>query len=392
MEQTVVHIKDIEEVYGKDWQLSEGLGARGARTKKVAIGFMEDEVPVMILSSLGPYVTLKLECINQVMDPHFQFIMPKDKVVKKELKPAVERFTPILDKYLPGRWFSDRTKLYMHYPELELTNSLGMKHTIYDLVVWTEITSTGALSSLYGKRFSFSPEEIVCGYSHSHLSAVEYPDSVFSSFCQGSNTPFDKMMKSLYKYNSDKEFELFLMQLEDYLKWESLEGRPHISMTDIGSAAGGDGRGTNYTEDQVHNVAMRILEIMSENPTSQIIVNNGYQNVIDPSMNPKWFYENVEKVILAEYSQYPTVGWDEMHQKYVRSGSRGGGSYEPINVTSTIDKLLVEKLKITPRVIETKTTVEQKISYRMGINNIQTVLDRVNKYMFTGRNTIISNV
>lgn len=158
-------------------------------------------------------------------------IVPAHLITSKEYPHAIEVYTPLLNRYFKDRWHYDEDEynLYLHYPELTITNTLGLSHTIYDLVVRIYITPEGEVQDLMGKRYSFSKIEITKSYNHSHLPRRT---NTFEYFCLGKDTPFAKLKNSLESVNSE-QFGMFLLSLTSYLQWESIEGNPYISIVDL---------------------------------------------------------------------------------------------------------------------------------------------------------------
>ncbi|MHA1197787.1 MAG: hypothetical protein ACTSQF_00320, partial [Candidatus Heimdallarchaeaceae archaeon] len=82
-------------------------------------------------------------------------------------------------------------------------------------------------------RGKVSPAEYDNGYMHSHLPAIAVSSvQSFNGFCLGE----DGIAQTIMMLNSTWSYELFrmaMLQLDDYVRWESLEGGPHICMEDV---------------------------------------------------------------------------------------------------------------------------------------------------------------
>ena len=68
-------------------------------------------------------------------------------------------------------------EIVIHFPEIRITNSKDMSHTIRDLYVKlmpTSTTSGMGFHDFQGKRMSATPEEIRANYKHSHLPGQSY--------------------------------------------------------------------------------------------------------------------------------------------------------------------------------------------------------------------------
>lgn len=150
-------------------------------------------------------------------------------------------------------------KFIIHYPELVITNTPGNQHLLRDVFVELVKTSTtsGKISfnDFKARRLTVTPQEVHHGYSHSHMSGAYFkfrdsdpPQYVtdrermqdtaldFRGFCKGSSEIINVLSLLVAEYTDDM-FRMFLMQLELYLSWESLEGGPHKQMSSIQGVA-----------------------------------------------------------------------------------------------------------------------------------------------------------
>jgi hypothetical protein len=120
--------------------------------------------------------------------------------------------------------------LTVYYPELEITNSAEFKHTLKDVYikyVFSRDNNKYRLLSLKMSRTTYTEKEYLDGYMFSHISTSTSILHYWSnSFCTGSGTVLEKEWKLLSSYNLSN-FRRFILLFEDYLKWESLEGRPY---------------------------------------------------------------------------------------------------------------------------------------------------------------------
>lgn len=163
------------------------------------------------------------------------------------------------------------------YPEVTITNSKGRSHNIKDLyflfsfdtgckahkygwydgennltlrvnpvgetdtLITTDepdasfIISEHCISdSLSGARETLSPIEYNKGYAHSHLTSRSRPSgfTVFGKCCLGHGEIRNTLAFLQAEFTSEL-LTLFLFQLDAYSKWESLEGGPHINMSNL---------------------------------------------------------------------------------------------------------------------------------------------------------------
>lgn len=147
----------------------------------------------------------------------------------------VREFT-VFDKFIIHKIYC-----VIHFPEFEITNSLGDSHIIKDLFVRIPIAIHRGTDSLYletveGLRTTVSTEEFSSRYEHSHLHSKSYDEKVnrtrFTTFCTG--TGDINSVTSLLNMGFDIDnFKLLLLQIDPFVKWESIEGVPYRRMSSI---------------------------------------------------------------------------------------------------------------------------------------------------------------
>lgn len=390
MEADIVALKDIQEVYKEGFEITGDLNSTVSKTK-VSEFFLDEDIVVKVIKKMGPFATLEIPG-----RANSRFIMPADKVLRKELPKAIDIYAPVLDAHFPNRWHKLGDTLYLYYPELEIKNSMGTVHTIYDMVVEVGCNlDRGNLTGLCGKRYSFSNAELAVGYVHSHLPAWdstneegEDTDSLtFQSFCTGGGTPFSKLIDSVNKRNSAKEIDLFLTQLTEYLKWESLEGRPFISMKDIGNSDTADGYGCDaITRKECKTISKFILDILADNPDSSRVVGKyRWTYILDPSFDPTWFFENIEQPVISKFlGERPGVllAWDKRTQRYVHDDIPGQTNELPL--VSEWEMPMITALNIKPKLINLPILDKEPTIPRISIDTLEKIVRSVNEYLVNG--------
>ena len=126
----------------------------------------------------------------------------------------------------------------VYYPEIVITNSNRKSHIITDLYVKFSFDYFGRLyTSFTINRGSYSDQEWYSHYKHSHTSGT-FPNIIdcFSSPCLG-NGPITStiavLRNTILETFSELEIVQFLMLMDDFLKWESLEGMPYKYIKNI---------------------------------------------------------------------------------------------------------------------------------------------------------------
>lgn len=187
-----------------------------------------------------------------------------------------EIFEAILNDLYPDLWFykeyynenagintispdSRLISYFIQFPKIEISNSSGNKHTIYDLFIVFDIRTDFRTTHTkpYGCRLSMSLDEIEVGYMHSHLPVNRashfYNYSTPNVFCVGDGQPISiPCAKIAIKFDEDAWLSL-LMQLPSFLSWESLEGVPHIHMKNVGKKEGSY-RNLGYSPNRNYNL------------------------------------------------------------------------------------------------------------------------------------------
>ena len=131
--------------------------------------------------------------------------------------------------------------LTAYLPKVTITNSVGSTHDMLD--VYLRFGFWGKkLYSVEIARGTLTLSEIrsVNSYIFSHVSSHEsYACKWYNSFCYGSDTPLSKLVVSFKMGNTVEFTELFIL-FNEYLKWESLEGKPYRYINDVQKVVLGD--------------------------------------------------------------------------------------------------------------------------------------------------------
>lgn len=134
-----------------------------------------------------------------------------------------------IDIFGKERVYYESGNLYIHFPIINISNSLEQRHTIKDMYVKIEINRV----YIYGWRKTLSYKEYKSSYSHSH---TPFNIGSFSKFCLGSSV-FNSLVMDVMVCKSRANWEMLLLSIENYLSWESLEGGPYRKIADIGNTS-----------------------------------------------------------------------------------------------------------------------------------------------------------
>jgi len=130
-------------------------------------------------------------------------------------------------------------KIIIYFPKVEISNSEGRKHKIYDIYVKFTFDDNCALKRKPGfMRSTYTPEEFNINYAHSHIS-TSYVSSLknrgilWGEACFGGGTTINSLLTQ-WQCNSHKlyieQWMQVLITIDIFLEWESLEGGPYVKM------------------------------------------------------------------------------------------------------------------------------------------------------------------
>jgi hypothetical protein len=179
-------------------------------------------------------IPLKIVDVKQIKDNHLKnFINTCDNKI----------FRNYVNKLASDIFSKDRVdtidnNLIIHFPEITITNSFDLSHVMRDIYIKFQFqindSGTRYLRRLFFARTTLTDTEVVNNYQFSHLSSHN-PGQYSSKFCFG-----DTALKDIVYFlcnNNISQLSTFLMSLESYLSWESLEGSPYgylSNLTNIG--------------------------------------------------------------------------------------------------------------------------------------------------------------
>jgi len=157
------------------------------------------------------------------------------KAEKKFIRESIVLFdsmASILDStYGQDKWDTYNNSIVIHFTDFYITNGQS-KNYMKDLYVLLSFNMGDKQQTidLEGIRATVSPMEFIKSYGHSHLS-----NGCFCKghFCLGSG-PISQTKYLLMPGDYTEDiFQLFLYQLNDYVKWESIQGGPYRRINSI---------------------------------------------------------------------------------------------------------------------------------------------------------------
>jgi hypothetical protein len=387
--------KDLHDLYpGSYVVLLEGGSKSIGQTMEVLLHSLPEVIEVRPVNGSGRfslYSVLGLyEILRRAGTSEYRYLIaPKAIVQEVDLPGTIEMITPILEDLMPGRYLisqgegSDYIALYLYYPELTITNSQDQQHTIYDLVVKVRLTDFNSLyePAIAGKRFSWSQTELEKYYHHSHLNTTLGANS-FGAFCLGGSSEFKKFMSALSGEFNEHSFTLFIIQLEAYLMWESLEGKPHITLATLNSTS------QSFTPIAFNNTSMvKIIakEIISQLDSS-LLTKVGSSYILNPGLDPSRMREIESNVITKLSSQgysFTRFNFDTVSGTYRRSNTTSSSRMPSYGDITSGHSTIVKAFNIKPRLIEDNTvsSVATNIVERFSPHDFDEILKVINNWL-----------
>lgn len=129
-------------------------------------------------------------------------------------------------------------KILVLFPEVTVTNENNKSIVIYDVYIKVPISIEGTITGQFKLcRSTFTSNQYRSGYMFSHTSSIStdrVPD--FKECCLGSG-PIRETISNLMCGFDEEFWLLFCIELEAYLRVESLSGGPYIRLEAIGSGS-----------------------------------------------------------------------------------------------------------------------------------------------------------
>lgn len=124
------------------------------------------------------------------------------------------------------------SRVAIYFKKSTLTNERGTEHTIYDSYLLLALTPHCTVYDISFLRGKLTPQEVEIKYYHSHVHISNIGE--FGQCCFGASPLYDSFMKLKSKPDLEKDtvfIKMFLMQLEQFMEIESIDGGPYVLMT-----------------------------------------------------------------------------------------------------------------------------------------------------------------
>jgi len=260
-------------------------------------------------------------------------LLPDSSTIVETEDDIYEIAEKILQIEMPGNYWINRSNgcIYLRYPSITLTNDTGETHTVEDLIIKLSVNNTQTcFNAMYGWRAALSQREVNNIYGHSHLRQDLYN---FQSFCMGSGTPMSKIYEKAKISLTPAEFGLYLAQLNAYLSWESLEGNPYISISNLKSVTPLTDTASNgvYSSNQIiRKFAILVIEQLTPD---MITHNNGdnYLSLSSIEISKKMFEieRKVTEMLAASIHSSDLLKYNLSMNSYMLDNARNGSNSRP---------------------------------------------------------------
>lgn len=149
--------------------------------------------------------------------------------------PLVPKSESDLAEFISLRELFRILDIIVYFPEVEISNERDEHHTIRELYVRTQIRSNGRAAGTFSMlRTRYTSQELSVGYKHSHTTKMVLESGLdFTECCLG-NSPIRSTLTELSRECDLDRWNVYCLQLDQYVGVESLLGGPHIRMNSIG--------------------------------------------------------------------------------------------------------------------------------------------------------------
>jgi len=206
-----------------------------------------DEIPVVETKSKSELNTLKAKLKQSKVDKER---LAKLKAEQELIATKIAMIKSVAEEVYPGLWdfaevsqtrdfcydSSNKYRLVIHFPEIDITNANNLHHTIKDLYVLFFFNKDLKLfgSSIYGNRATRTYNEVRVQYFHSHRQQGNSENNPYwAVFCLGGATPISIAFLNASHQTTEDNLRHLLYILDIYVGWESLEGGPYCRMEKV---------------------------------------------------------------------------------------------------------------------------------------------------------------
>ena len=143
-------------------------------------------------------------------------------------------FLPLIKNYVGGAWFKE-IFILVHFPHVKVTNEYDRSVDIYHLYAKVIFNWMGVGKGYFGlNRSEYNVVQFRDNYMHSHMYEIPKGDFTrFKSPCTGSG-PINLTLATLATDYNEGIWQLFCLELDRYVRVESIAGIPYHRLENIG--------------------------------------------------------------------------------------------------------------------------------------------------------------
>ena len=151
-------------------------------------------------------------------------------------------FLPLIKSYVGAAWFKE-IFILVHFPHVRITNEYDRSVDIYHLYAKVTFNWMGIGKGFFGlNRSEYNVVQFRDNYMHSHVYEIPKGDfTKFKSPCTGSG-PINSTLATLATDYDEGIWQLFCLELDRYVRVESIAGVPYHRLENIGVSGRGSSR------------------------------------------------------------------------------------------------------------------------------------------------------
>ena len=151
-------------------------------------------------------------------------------------------FLPLIKDSIGYAWFKE-IFILVHFPHVKVTNEYDRSVDIYHLYAKVIFNHLGKGKGYFGlNRSEYNVVQFRDNYMHSHMHRIPKDDFTrFRSPCTG-NGPINSTLATLATDYDEGIWQLFCLELDRYVRVESIAGVPYHRLENIGASGIGSSR------------------------------------------------------------------------------------------------------------------------------------------------------
>ena len=198
----------------------------------------EDKVDIQLNIPLERCISLLYDMLLSDFTLNSEHFISLRNCTKDEIKDLITKYKKdkdtCIEKFVAVKCIS--VYIIIYFPKITVTNEFNESIDIEEVYIRVPVDCSGKLiSSFEIIRTKYSYDQYASGYMHSHAySGISKTSSDWRSMCLGSGPLVTTTHTLKNSYDLDI-WRLFCIELDEYLKVESVAGVPYIRMNRVGN-------------------------------------------------------------------------------------------------------------------------------------------------------------